>query len=189
MTLRLAAIATSTVVCGTLAARGRHDLAPEHPLTEAERSSGSRSAPYSRAPCTVSRWLIMFARTASAVSLATKPTRHITQRAKMAPCSSRWNMKPSTSAAGIGLQIVSSVMLKLPTIPINISANWHSHGIHLVPFEQAEIGPDPFRHGCRMGLEGLVSKHRDSIYRAGRTDRWIKNRQHAALNRVMDAFG
>jgi hypothetical protein len=59
MTLRLAAIATSTVVCGTLAARGRHDLAPEHPLTEAERSSGSRSAPYSRAPCTASRWLIM----------------------------------------------------------------------------------------------------------------------------------
>jgi bifunctional non-homologous end joining protein LigD len=45
-----------------------------------------------------------------------------------------------------------------------------------VPFQQAEIGADPFRHGCRMGLEGLVSKHRDSIYRAGRTDRWIKNR-------------
>ena len=28
-------------------------------------------------------------------------------------------------------------------------------------FEQGEIGPDPFRAGCRMGLEGIVSKRRD----------------------------
>ena len=35
-------------------------------------------------------------------------------------------------------------------------------GIHLAPFEQGEIGPDLFRHACLMGLEGLVSKHRDS---------------------------
>ena len=41
-------------------------------------------------------------------------------------------------------------------------------GIHLAPFEQGEIGPDLFRHACLMGLEGLVSKHRDSIYRGGR---------------------
>jgi ATP-dependent DNA ligase len=41
-----------------------------------------------------------------------------------------------------------------------------------------------------MGLEGLVSKHRDSVYRAGRSDRWVKvkNRAHAAFSRVMDAF-
>ena len=37
-------------------------------------------------------------------------------------------------------------------------------GIHLAPFEQGEIGPDLFRHACLMGLEGLVSKHRDSPY-------------------------
>ena len=35
-------------------------------------------------------------------------------------------------------------------------------GIHLAPFEQGEIGPDLFRHACLMGLEGLVSKHRDA---------------------------
>ncbi|WP_175619240.1 hypothetical protein [Bradyrhizobium sp. 2S1] len=29
------------------------------------------------------------------------------------------------------------------------------------PFEQGEIGPDLFRHACLMGLEGLVSKHRE----------------------------
>ena len=42
-----------------------------------------------------------------------------------------------------------------------------------------------------MGLEGLVSKHRESAYRGGRFDRWVKvkNRQHPAFSRVMDAFG
>ena len=61
-------------------------------------------------------------------------------------------------------------------------------GIHLAPFEQGEIGPDLFRHACLIGLEGLVSKHRDSAYCAGRFNRWIKvkNRQHAAFSRVMD---
>jgi len=41
-----------------------------------------------------------------------------------------------------------------------------------------------------MGLERLVSKHRDSSYRAGRFDRWIKvkNRKHPAFNRAMDSF-
>src|SRR6476659_5357785 len=47
-------------------------------------------------------------------------------------------------------------------------------GIHLAPFEQGEIGPDLFRHACLMGLEGLVSKHSDSFYRGGRSDRWVK---------------
>ena len=63
-------------------------------------------------------------------------------------------------------------------------------GIHFAPFEQGQIGPDLFRHACLMGLEGLVSKHRDSIYRGGRFTRWVKvkNRQHAAFSRVMDAF-
>ena len=55
-------------------------------------------------------------------------------------------------------------------------------GIFLADFEQGEIGPDLFRHACLIGLEGLVSKHRESAYRAGRFDRWVKvkNRQHPA---------
>jgi bifunctional non-homologous end joining protein LigD len=42
-----------------------------------------------------------------------------------------------------------------------------------------------------MGLEGLVSKHRDSLYRAGRFRHWIKvkNRRHPAFSRVQDQFG
>src|SRR4051812_23548009 len=52
-------------------------------------------------------------------------------------------------------------------------------GIHVAPFEQGEIGPELFRHACKFGLEGLVSKHRESTYRGGRFDRWVnKNRQH-----------
>src|SRR6478736_8743430 len=64
-------------------------------------------------------------------------------------------------------------------------------GIFLSDFEQGEIGPDLFRHACLMGLEGMVSKHRESSYRGGRSDRWIKvkNRQHPAFSRVQDQFG
>ena len=64
-------------------------------------------------------------------------------------------------------------------------------GIHVAPFEQGEIGPDLFAAVCRMGLEGLVSKHRHRPYRAGRFDGLIKvkNRQHPAFSRVMDQFG
>src|SRR6478752_3859014 len=53
-------------------------------------------------------------------------------------------------------------------------------GIHLAPFEHGEIGPDLFRHACLIGLEGLVSKRRDSLYRAGRSPNWVKvkNRSH-----------
>jgi hypothetical protein len=41
-------------------------------------------------------------------------------------------------------------------------------GIFAAPFELGEIGPDLFDAACRMGLEGLVSKHRERAYRGGR---------------------
>jgi ATP-dependent DNA ligase len=63
-------------------------------------------------------------------------------------------------------------------------------GITVAPFERGEIGPDLFRAACRMGLEGLVSKHRERPYRAGRSPHWVKvkNRGHPAFARVMDQF-
>jgi len=63
-------------------------------------------------------------------------------------------------------------------------------GIFVSEFEQGEIGPDLFRAACTMGLEGLVSKRRASIYRAGRSPNWIKvkNRKHPAIARVKEAF-
>ena len=63
-------------------------------------------------------------------------------------------------------------------------------GIFVSEFEQGEIGPDLFRKACEFGLEGLVSKRRESVYRAGRSPHWIKvkNRKHPALDRVKDSF-
>lgn len=63
-------------------------------------------------------------------------------------------------------------------------------GIFLSDFEQGEICPDLFRHACLLGLEGLVSKHKDRPYRAGRSPHWVKmkNPQHPAMQRVKDAF-
>ena len=36
-------------------------------------------------------------------------------------------------------------------------------GIFTGSFEHGEIGPELFRHACMMGLEGLVSKRRDTL--------------------------
>jgi ATP-dependent DNA ligase len=61
-------------------------------------------------------------------------------------------------------------------------------GIFLSDFEQGEIGADLFLAACRMGLEGLVSKHRDRSYRSGRCKHWmkVKNRKHPAMSRMME---
>jgi len=59
-------------------------------------------------------------------------------------------------------------------------------GIFVSEFERGEIGADPFRVACRMGLEGLVSKHRDQPYQAGRSRHWVKDRTHPAMERVLD---
>ena len=63
-------------------------------------------------------------------------------------------------------------------------------GIFVSDFEQGEIGPDLFRQACKFGLEGLVSKRRDSVYRSGRSPNWIKvkNRSHPAMDRVKESF-
>jgi ATP-dependent DNA ligase len=63
-----------------------------------------------------------------------------------------------------------------------------SEGIFIAPFEQGEIGPDLFRHACKFGLEGLVSKRRDRPYRGGPSKHWVKvkNPNHPAYRRVQD---
>jgi ATP-dependent DNA ligase len=43
--------------------------------------------------------------------------------------------------------------------------------------EQGEL---VFRHACKLGLEGIVSKRRDSRYTSGRTRDWIKSKNPAA---------
>jgi bifunctional non-homologous end joining protein LigD len=63
-------------------------------------------------------------------------------------------------------------------------------GIFLSDFEQGEIGPDLFRAACRMGIGGMVSKHRDRPYPGGRQKYWIKvkNRKHPVMDRVLESF-
>jgi bifunctional non-homologous end joining protein LigD len=35
-------------------------------------------------------------------------------------------------------------------------------------------GETVFRHACKLGLEGIVSKRKDSTYRSGRSPDWLK---------------
>jgi bifunctional non-homologous end joining protein LigD len=35
-------------------------------------------------------------------------------------------------------------------------------------------GPTVFAHACKIGLEGIVSKRKDSAYRSGRSPDWLK---------------
>ena len=41
-------------------------------------------------------------------------------------------------------------------------------------------GPTVFAHACKMGLEGIVSKRKDSSYRSGRSTDWLKMKSPAA---------
>jgi len=39
-----------------------------------------------------------------------------------------------------------------------------------------EDGPLVFQHACKLGLEGIVSKRKDSRYASGRSPHWIKSK-------------
>ena len=41
-------------------------------------------------------------------------------------------------------------------------------------------GPTVFAHAGKMGLEGIVSKRKDSMYRSGRSPDWLKFKNPAA---------
>ena len=41
-------------------------------------------------------------------------------------------------------------------------------------------GPTVFAHACKMGLEGIVSKRKDSMYRSGRSPDWLKMKNPSA---------
>ena len=60
-------------------------------------------------------------------------------------------------------------------------------GIRLCEHLIAADGEAVFHHACRMGLEGIVAKRRDSRYHSGRSRDWIKikNMAHPAIERAM----
>ena len=37
-------------------------------------------------------------------------------------------------------------------------------------------GPTEFAHACKLGLEGIVSKRKDSTYRSGPSRDWLKSK-------------
>ena len=41
-------------------------------------------------------------------------------------------------------------------------------------------GPTVFKHVCRMGLEGIVSKRLDAPYRSGPSRTWLKSKNPAS---------
>src|SRR5205823_11522796 len=52
--------------------------------------------------------------------------------------------------------------------------NRSGDGIIYNEHEAGAIGPRLFEQACKMGLEGIVSKHRERSYKAGPSKRWIK---------------
>ena len=56
-------------------------------------------------------------------------------------------------------------------------------GIVLTKHMDGELGPVMFKHACRMGLEGIVSKRRDKPYQAGGPSRGSRSRTRRARRR------
>jgi ATP-dependent DNA ligase len=52
-------------------------------------------------------------------------------------------------------------------------------GLRLNEHIQEEDGEAVFRHACKMGLEGIVSKRRNSPYCNGRSPDWLKMKNPA----------
>jgi len=59
------------------------------------------------------------------------------------------------------------------------------HGVRLNEHLEHPEGDVVFRHACKMGLEGIVSKRLGSRYRSGRSPDWLKfkNPEAAAVRR------
>ncbi len=47
-------------------------------------------------------------------------------------------------------------------------------GLHFNEHIEHDDGEVVFRHACKMGLEGIVSKRKGSPYRSGRSPDWLK---------------
>jgi ATP-dependent DNA ligase len=52
-------------------------------------------------------------------------------------------------------------------------------GLRLNEHLEHEDGATVFAHACKLGLEGIVSKRRNSPYRSGRSPHWLKTKNPA----------
>jgi bifunctional non-homologous end joining protein LigD len=53
-------------------------------------------------------------------------------------------------------------------------------GLRLNEHLEHDDGEVVFRHACKLGLEGIVSKRKGSPYRSGRSPDWLKMKNPAA---------
>jgi ATP-dependent DNA ligase len=53
-------------------------------------------------------------------------------------------------------------------------------GIRFNEHLECDDGEIVFRHACKLGLEGIVSKRKDSTYRSGRSLDWLKTKNSNA---------
>ena len=60
-------------------------------------------------------------------------------------------------------------------------------GLRLNDHLEHNDGEVVFRHACKMGLEGIVSKQRDSPYRSGRSPDWLKSKNAASVAAAREA--
>lgn len=76
--------------------------------------------------------------------------------------SNRSGSIPGTTAERSAAKVISVCDLD---VALDEQGCARADGIFFSDFEQREIGPDLFRKACEFGVEGLVSKHRESIPR------------------------
>jgi ATP-dependent DNA ligase len=84
-------------------------------------------------------------------------------------------------------------MLNLTRLHLGIAHESQFQGPGIIPLIGAVCwnehiegdGATIFRHACKLGLEGIVSKRKDSVYRSGRSPDWLKmkNPSCAAVKR------
>jgi hypothetical protein len=53
-------------------------------------------------------------------------------------------------------------------------------GTHFSSPLKVAVAFEGFSHACKLGLEGIVSKRKDSVYRSGRSPDWLKMKNPAA---------
>jgi hypothetical protein len=73
------------------------------------------------------------------------------------------NRKPAGPQCHRAAATLASLLRKRP---IGIALSEHLEG----------DGEIVFRHACKMGLEGIISKRRNSPYKSGPTLNWIKSK-------------
>jgi ATP-dependent DNA ligase len=63
----------------------------------------------------------------------------------------------------------------------------HPLSARVGPTAEHEDGAIVFAHACRIGLEGIVSKRRDSPYRSRRSPDWLKSKNPASVAAAREA--